>query len=199
MDLVQPPPIVWLTDAACRNVVLTDLVKMLHQPDEARLEELVSSGITPQLMDRLYSLTACDLMRVANMPLCRIGVHIDWTSFARALDVHQAAKHASEILEYFIRHGASRRLLRRLFSLSDAEYRSRAMALGLDPCRRGRVPMPAESERDAIGLAWHALTRQHAADPRRCYYELHRRFSACSIAALEQVLFQFEALQREAR
>lgn len=189
MDRAHAPISVSLIDPAARNVVLTAIVKTLHEPDEARLEELLLSGLTPEMADKLHALTASDLLSLANSPNCRIGVLVDWISLDRAMGLFHATRRTNELLEYFITHGASRRLLRRLFSLTETEYRQRAQALGYDAWRRGRVPLPPENEREAIGMHWHAMGE--AGDVRRRYYELHRRFAHHPIAALEHVVTQF--------
>jgi hypothetical protein len=188
----EPTPNISLSDATVRLALLTEICRCIHQVDEPRLAEFITSGMPMDLVDVFDKLSHGDLKRLAESKAYHIRVAFDWKQLKMDLERIQKHRRQQETLEYFIRHGASRRLTRRLFSLTETDHKRMATALGIDAARRGRVSLPSQREREAIGARWYALGKT-TTDLRRRYLELHQAFEAWSICALESVVDHFEA------
>jgi len=147
-----------------------------------------ASGIVAgeALLERLAALSLAELRRLADDGALELVVRYDGDRVAWSLQA-AARRHAEHaMLEYFVRHGASRSLLRKLFRISRAHIDSVRKALRLPPTQ-GRPKLPHGREREAIVAQWSALS-ETASDARSCYRELHRAFPRYSIAALDAVL-----------
>lgn len=138
------------------------------------------------LLRRLAELSLAELRRLAEDGALEVVVRYDGDQVAWSLQAaaRQRAEHA--LLEYFLRHGAPRALLRELFRISRARIDKVRAALRL-PLTQGRPKLPHWREREAIVAAWHGLI-ETAPERRFRYQELHRAFPRYSIAALDAVL-----------
>lgn len=166
--------------------LLVALLVTLAQ-EEAR-GDAPASGIVAgdSLLERLAELSLAELRRLAEDGALELvvrydGDHVAWSLQAAA---RRHAEHA--LLEYFVRHGASRSLLRELFRISRSHIDAVRKALRLAPTQ-GRPKLPHGREREAIAVRWSALSAT-APDARTRYGELHRAFPRYSIAALDAVL-----------
>ena len=99
-----------------------------------------------------------------------------------------AIKNAQFMEEYFIRHGASPRMMKTLFTMSFKTARARRRALGQKGIN-GRPVLPAMDVRDRIHRFWAAHTQL---DPRSRYYQLHQAFPAWPFNTLHSVIIEYE-------
>lgn len=138
------------------------------------------------LLKRLAQLSLTEIRRLAETGALKLVVHYDSDQVAWSLQA-AARKHAEQaLLQYFVRHGAPRALLRELFRVSRERIEAVRQDLRLAPMH-GRPKLPHVRERQAIVAAWSQLASGEA-DARTRYHALHRRFPRYSIAALDAVL-----------
>jgi len=97
-------------------------------------------------------------------------------------------KEAKALEAYFIRHGASTRLMSALFKIRRKLTLKFRRELGV--CRpSGRVPLPDYVTRERIYRVWRSIADPA---PRVRYYQLHQAFLHLPIAVLEVVIRDFE-------
>lgn len=138
------------------------------------------------LLKRLAQLSLTEIHRLAERGALKLVVHYDSDQVAWSLQA-AARKHAEQsLLEYFVRHGAPRALLRELFRVTRERIEAVRQELRLVPMH-GRPRLPHVREREAIVSAWSQLESAET-DTRTRYHALHRRFPRYSIAALDAVL-----------
>lgn len=102
----------------------------------------------------------------------------------------EAQNDVEALLSYFVMHGASRSLLRRLFSISGHQAAKLARAAGRSFQGRSQRPDPKIS--DKVHEAWHALHRSmQGASLRNRLHVLHQQFPALKIREIESVLNEF--------
>ena len=156
--------------------------------DNAIAFPTVAPGRAPEesLLKRLAQLSLTEIHRLAERGALKLVVHYDGDQVAWSLQA-AARKHAEQaLLQYFVRHGAPRALLRELFRVSRERIQAVREDLRLVPVH-GRPKLPQVREREAIVTAWSQLASTDA-DARARYHALHRRFPRYSIAALDAVL-----------
>jgi Protein of unknown function (DUF2857) len=137
------------------------------------------------LLRRLAALSLAELERLAETGALRVVVSCGREELAWSLQA-SSRKHAEQaLLEYFVRHGAPRTLLRALFTVSRARVDAVRKSLRIVPAA-GRPKLPRPREREAIVAAWVEL--EGSDDRRARYYALHRTFPRYSIATLDLVL-----------
>ena len=137
------------------------------------------------LLGQLGSLTLAELERLAEKGALRLVVSCGREELAWSLQASARKRAEQALLEYFVRHGAPRALLRALFSASRRRIEAVRETLRISPAP-GRPKLPRAREREAIVAAWVKL--EGSADRRAGYYALHRMFPRYSIATLDQVL-----------
>ncbi len=173
--------------APSAQVMLVALLVTLARGEAPEAPPAESAIATREsLLSRLAQLSLTDLHRLAEKGALKLIVCYDGDQFAWSLQA-SARKHTEQaLLEYFLRHGAPRTLLRDLFRISRARIEAMRRSLRLAPTQ-GRPKLPRPREREAIFQAWTELAST-GADKRSCYHALHRTFPRCSIAALDAVL-----------
>ena len=148
-----------------------------------------AAGIEREQLAHLRQLSALDLSRLAAMRTLTIGVIFDGTALTAGLRAVTLVNEAKALETYFIRHGASTRLMSALFKIRRKLTLKRRRDIG---ARRpaGRVRLPNYATRERIYQAWRVI-----ADPacRVRYYRLHQEFPHIPIAVLEAVVREFEA------
>lgn len=164
---------------------------MVEQIDHGNIDQLLKSGFSAELLDNLRHRPSRDFINLA-----RTALDIKFTlseavldSGLRLLDMRRSH---DMLQEYFIIHGASRRMVCSYFKLSQDEYRGLREVLRPGESSGGRTPMPPEHVRDQIHAAWHEIQRDKASEPCRVrVYELHKRFSDLRISVLQQTIAEF--------
>lgn len=175
-----------MNDPAVRLFALTRLVATLDGSDPKILSQMISAGVTPDLMDRLRQMPLSEACRFS-LGHCGVTIAVDSTQMRAQFVRLDRARADREMLEYLIRHGASPSLLTRLFSLSPSDARRMRRALMPDSIGGGRPRTPDPDQHVAIEAEWARLLVEHEC-PRARMRALHQKFSTLSIASLELVV-----------
>jgi hypothetical protein len=174
-----------LLDTQVRFMLLSYLAVRAGQGATA---ELRRAGIKGDQVARLRELSALDLVTLAEMRHLPIGVAFDLAALEAELRAVTLVTDAKAREAYFIRHGASRRMMRALFKLSRRVTYRRRRDCGAWR-RSGRIRLPDPATREQIYRVWVAVKDR---DPRLRYYQLHQAFPEISTATLELVVTTFE-------
>lgn len=156
--------------------------------EEARGDAAPASGIVTRapLLKRLAQLSLAEVHRLAETGALEVVVRYDSDQVAWSLQAATRKQADQALLEYFVRHGAPRALLRELFRISRARIDGLRRTLRL-PSTEGRPRLPRGREREAIVATWSEL-EPAVPDRRLRYRELHGAFPRYSIAALDAVV-----------
>ena len=175
-----------LHDHQVRLVLLNHVTVRLS---DGQAEELDAAGIDVDELNRLRRLSALDLNRLAAMRSLTIGIAFDSTELKAGLRAVALANEMKSLETYFIRNGASTKLMSTLFKMRRKLTLKRRREIGT---RRpaGRVRLPDYPLRELIYRAWMGISDPV---PRVCYYRLHQAFPSLPIAVLETVIRTFEA------
>lgn len=175
-----------LHDPHVRLTLLNHIAVRLNGGD---CEVLRAAGIENELLERLGRLSAADLHRLAAMREPMFAVSVDADRLKAGLRALALTNEARAQETYFLRHGASWTMMKRLFKVRHKLTLQRRRELGL---RRppGRLPLPDPATRERIWKAWAAIGDTN---PRTRYYQLHQAFPDLSLEVLETVVSEFES------
>ena len=177
-----------LLDAQVRLLLLNHVAVRLA---EATPTDLHAAGIENEQLARLRQLSALDLNRLAAMRDLTIGVAFDAVGLNAGLRAVALVNEAKTLEAYFIRNGASWKMMSALFKIRRKVTLKRRRDCGAwRPS--GRLQLPDYPVRERIFRAWLAIDDP---SPRVRYYRLHQAFPQFSIAVLEAVAHEFEADQ----
>ena len=170
-----------LSDPHVRLVLLSHIASRAAAGATA---ELSAAGMLQDQLGRLLELSAMDLINLANMRAFPIGVTFELGRLEGALRSVSMLNRAKALELYFIRNGASSRMMHALFKSRHKATRTRRRESGawLPP---GRMRLPNRSGRDRILRVWFSIKDE---DPRMRYHILHRAFPDMTIAVLEAVI-----------
>ena len=172
-----------LLDAQLRLLLLNHIAVRASDSEELR-----AAGMEAELLEHLKGLSAGDLHRLANMREPMFAITVDANKLKAGLRALTLGNEAKAQETYFIRHGASWSLMKKLFKVRHKLTLQRRRELGI--CRRsGRLQLPDMATRERIWRVWAAITD---ADPRARYYQLHQSFRDFSLEVLETVVAEFE-------
>ena len=174
-----------LSDTHVRLILLSHIAVRLNGNDPA---ELLAAGIETEQLEHLKELSAGDLHRLAAMREPMIALTVDGHKLKAGLRALALTNEAKTLETYFIRHGASWRMMKKLFKVRHKLTLQRRREYGV---RRppGRAPLPDFNTRKRIWRAWAAIGDP---DPRAHYYQLHRSFPDLSLEVLATVIVKFE-------
>ena len=146
--------------------------------------ELSAAGIHEDQVGKLRELSAMDLINLADMHGFPIGVTFELARLEGALRSVSMLNRAKALELYFVRNGASSRMMHTLFKTRHKATRQRRREHGswLPP---GRARLPRRSLRDRILRVWFSIKDR---DSRIRYYMLHQSFPDIAIAVLEAVI-----------
>jgi hypothetical protein len=145
---------------------------------------LRGAGANASLLTRLQQLTAPEMSTLAAMHQSLVRVELDESALQSALRALDGVIQAQALETYFIRHGASRHMMRALFSVSYSATYRRRRAHGV-PAPRSRFSLPPVHTCERIWRTWHTLAD---APLRHAFYQLHQAHPQFSIALLEAVV-----------
>lgn len=174
-----------LHDTHVRLTLLNHIAVQLGSGDSGAFR---AAGIEADLLEHLRGLSAADLHRLAAMREPMFAVSIDATKLKAGLRALALANEAKAQETYFIQHGASWSLMKRLFKMRHKLTLQRRRELGVRR-RSGRLRLPDFASRERIWRVWAAINDP---DPRARYYQLHQSFRELSLEALETVVSEFE-------
>lgn len=175
-----------LLDPQVRLVLLNHVTTRLAEAGPAELD---AAGIANEQLDRLRQLSALDLSRLASMRTLTIGIALDGEALKAGLRTVALVNEAKALEAYFIRHGASTRLMSQLFKVRRKLTLQLRRDMGVSR-PAGRVPLPDYATRERIYRVWRSMADPA---PRHRYYQLHQSFAHLPIAVLEVVVRDFEA------
>src|ERR1035437_9093212 len=93
-----------LNNPEVRGLILKFLSGLI---DEGQIQPLLSGGLTPELLDALRNRRMRDIARVAMDSSIGFHLKVDSPRLTRAFLSLDAAVRDQELLEYFVKHGAS--------------------------------------------------------------------------------------------
>lgn len=172
-----------LDDPQTRMYLLSRLVAKIESGDA--LHDLVGAGMQQSAIDQLRSMSMSDAIRFAHTP-CGLSLAVHTREVEGQLRRVEHAKLVRTRLEYFIRNGATPRLLTQLFGVSPTEARRLRKQLAPSIATGGRTKEPTVEEREAIEKAWQRL-KVHTDQCERVW-QLHQEFRTLWISTLELVI-----------
>lgn len=173
-----------LDDAPTRLMLLTRLVAKIESGDA--VQDLLRAGLDHAAIQQLRGMSISDALQVANTS-CGLAIQLQPRELHGQLGTVERAKRLRDRLEYFIKNGASPRLLMQLFRISPGDARRMRKQLAPAIATGGRTREPTESERSEISEAWSELLASCPDDCDRVWM-LHQRFTTMWIASLELVI-----------
>ena len=174
-----------LLDAQVRLILLNHIAVRLNGSNSA---ELQAAGIETELLEHLRALSAADLHRLASMREPMISVTVDASRLKAGLRALALTNEAKAQETYFLRHGASWTLMKRLFKVRHKLTLQRRRELGVHR-PPGRLQLPDAAVRERIWRVWAAM---NDLEPRARYYQLQQSFPNLSLEVLETVVSEFE-------
>ena len=168
------------------------LLRITAQIDDGAATTTAPS--TPsETVAELRSLSPLETWRLSGMRKSGLSLIIHTRQLAANL---RALRHISEeaaLITYFVRHGASRAMLRALFHVSREVTARQRRRLGIH-LGRGRPALPEAITRDAIHRCWASICRDET-DSRKRLVQLHQQFAEYSLVALHAVIHEFRDLR----
>jgi hypothetical protein len=138
----------------------------------------------------LQTLSPAETLRLGSMRKTGLSLLIDPQQLTENLRALRSINDEAALIAYFVRHGASRAMLRALFHVSHEVVVRQRNRLGAD-VPNGRPPMPDKATRDAIHAYWAHLGREES-DARRGLVRLHQRFPRWTLVVLYAVIHEFD-------
>ena len=172
-----------LADAHLRLILLNHIAAGVTDSEALR-----AAGIETEVLEHLKGLSAADLLRLAAMRDPMFTVTVDPQRLKAGLRALALSNEAKAQETYFVRHGASWSLMKKLFKVRHKLTLQRRRELGISR-RSGRLQLPAIATRERIWRVWAAITDP---DPRARYYQLHQSFRDLSLEVLEIVIAEFD-------
>jgi hypothetical protein len=176
-------------DTATRSALLQEISKQI---EAAQIDELLTSGLDGETLDRLRALPSGSALYLADVAAGLFFVGIDISRLRLLLDTLEERDRSAALLEYYVEHGATLAMIRALLRPNKVVLASYIEKLcGALP--RGRPALPQACIRDRIHSAWAAIQKANPTlAERERLVELHRAFPAYTLAALFSVLNEFK-------
>ena len=178
------------------SAALQYVVKVIDT--EAGLDGLLLQGCSASLLDDLRQRKARDLVEVASQ-VQSMQIWLSEPEIRGALHRLDRRREDQELFEYFIRHGASLKMICDLWKRTHEEVALTRKSLLPDAgTGAGRTPLPKDQTvREAIHVAWDEILKADpAAQKRQCVHALHQRFPDYTISTLMSTLGEFEQPDR---
>lgn len=183
-----------ITDPIVKQTILSH---MIDQIDHGRMDELLASGIDPRFIDELRQRRVRDLGFAARSDQLTFEVQFDpvrmKTCFAR-IDL---LRRDQQMMEDFIRAGASCDLLRQLFRMSKSEVGEYRKQLHDAVQVQGRTKQIPERVRDEIHQVWSKMIRDTTASNRDQFYALQQRYPDYHVNSLWLAVREYDELAAE--
>lgn len=171
-------------------LLLTEIIRLIET--EQGLDQLLNMGCDAELIDQLRHRSTRDLIDVSTR-LRGLSISFSPIELLQHLGGIDRQRRDDELCEYFVIHGASRQLLKKLFKRSEDEIRRLRESL-IGQSSSGRTGMPKDlNVRDDIHRTWHSITESSQEESLRTWlYELHQQFPAFTIDTLYSTVREFE-------
>lgn len=172
-----------ISDPALKRALLQHL---LEQEQTSIPDDLAN------FLNELRTRPLRDFLALTNARTLRVSIFLG--GVASSLQHLETRNDEEALLQYFVKSGASRKMLQRFFSISAEQAGRLCRAAGN---LGGRPRLPDINERDRIHAAWHRLQE----DPslislRDRMYALHQQFTSQPLKALEAVLNEFDSSKK---
>ena len=165
------------------------LLRAMAQFDDTRPTPAASPSQCMTIAE-LRELSPLETWRLSGMRKSGLSLLIDTRQLAENLRALRHSNAESALIAYFVRHGASRPMLRELFHVSQDVLARQRRRLGVR-AGHGRPALPDKATRDAIHRCWDDVCRNES-DARRRLVQLHQRFSAYALVVLNAVIHEFD-------
>lgn len=179
------------TNQQLTYLLLTELIRTIET--ESGMDQLLQMGCDAELIDKIRHRKTRDLLALSSR-ISGVKVIFSPSELKLHLDGLDRQRQDDEMCEYFVRHGASRALVTRLFKRSADDIRRLRELVG-GTATVGRTKLPKQLEvRDEIHNAWAEITKnpELGQSLRDWLYELHLRFPEYTIDTLYSTLKEFE-------
>lgn len=179
------------TNQQLNFLLLTEVIRAIET--ETGMDQLLQMGCDAELIDQLRHRQTRDLLDLST----RItGVKLIFSpgELRQHLKGLDRQRKDDELCEYFVRNGASRALVARLFKRSADDIRRLRELVG-GSITGGRAKLPKQLDvRDDIHQAWANITSRSTPGKslRDWLFELHSRFTEYTIDTLYSTLKEFE-------
>ena len=194
--LRQPCPLP-VRNPLARLLLLCQLIATIDQTDPDQLAGLLGCGFTPDLIQQLRTMPLADAVRFTANP-CGVSVTVDAQTMRRQLAHVERTRSDQQLIEYFVRHGATPRLMCTLFRVGINDVRRLRRLVAPSTSRGGRPRALTEPLQTEVKQAWDQIRSNEPSDRQRLWL-LHQQFSDRSIASLEAVLRRAGAAHRAGR
>lgn len=179
------------TNQQLTYLLLTELIRTIET--ESGMDQLLQMGCDAELIDKIRHRKTRDLIDLSSR---KLGVKVIFSpsELKLHLDGLDRQRQDDEMCEYFVRHGASRALVTRLFKRSADDIRKLRELVG-GTATVGRTKLPKQLDvRDEIHNAWAEITKnpELGQSLRDWLYALHLRFPDYTIDTLYSTLKEFE-------
>ena len=167
------------------------LAHIIEQIDGGHMDSLLRAGYSPEFLDDLRYRTTRDITNLANSPQ-EMWFSLSEQVISKGLHLLDMRREHAKLREYFVIHGASRRMVCAYFKLSHEEYRDLRAQLRPGGEPGGRTALHPDAERDAIHRAWFDIQKSISDKPcRDRIYALHQQFPELRISVLQQTIVEF--------
>ncbi|WP_404298977.1 STY4526/YPO1902 family pathogenicity island replication protein [Alicycliphilus denitrificans] len=187
VDIRQNPQLIFLA--------LTEVIRVIDT--DHGLDQLLGEGFSAELIDKLRRRDARDLLDLSNR-LTFVSVNLPTREMLQQLDCIDRRRRDDEMCEYFVKHGAQRALINKLFKRTPEEIRRLRELVGGGSI--GRTKLPKEyGTRDHIHVVWHHIkeSSDYSENLRDWLYALHQKFPDYSIDTLYSTVKEFEDIYVE--
>jgi hypothetical protein len=144
------------------------------------VDELMRQGVSPDTCDRLRQLSVADLDSIIKLGKGAISFTVDGAALNHAVRTNLSIERDQSIIQYFLEHGATIKMMDHLFKLTREEVEQYRDAWGFK-VRQGKPPQITSKQQDSILANWRSIT---ATTERDRYHQLHRQFPNTSLASL---------------
>lgn len=176
-------------------LVLTEVIRVIDT--DHGLDQLLSEGLSPELIDKLRRRDARDLLDLSSK-LTHVSVNLSSREMLQQLDGIDRRRRDDEMCEYFVKHGAQKSLINKLFKRTPEEIRRLRELVGGGSIGRTKLPKDYGT-RDHIHVVWHHIKENSnpAENLRDWLYSLHQKFPDYSIDTLYSTVKEFEDIYAE--
>lgn len=172
-----------IRDPGARLYLLTRLILSFDESDQAMLAELVECGFTPDLIDKLRTMSMVDALRFTAAH-CGLSLGVDAQVVRQQVQQLERTRADRQLYEYYIHAGASPNLIGRLFGVAPHDVRRLRKLIAPTVATGGRPRHPTDELRAEIEVAWERIQLAEPSE-RLALYLLHQEFKDLTMATLE--------------
>lgn len=181
-------------------IIKTLIVEDLLQQAQADAGSLERQGLDPNWIKNYLGEEARELMRASlrssQYADVEFVVTISEAQINHAISRAADEKRVKQLTEYFVRHGASITMLRKMFKMGKHEIQAAKQLLSTEH-KLGRPQMPSPFVREEVHQQWDKIVKANTEMPiREHLYLLHQAFQKFSLATLWQVINEFGPVEK---